>query len=153
MAIGPFQGEYRWLSNFWPARVELDEQVFHTVEHAYQAAKTLKPHERLDIVMCPTPGAAKAAGRKLTLRPDWDSVKLHIMFDLVLQKFWNNLELRAKLIATDGEELIELNTWGDRYWGVCNGVGQNHLGKILMQVRDEIIVHLHESALRDQPEL
>ena len=47
-------------------------------------------------------------------------------------------ELREALLNTDNAKLIEGNWWGDKFWGICNGVGENNLGKLLMEVRDEI---------------
>jgi hypothetical protein len=60
------------------------------------------------------------------------------MESLVKEKFTRDTELGAKLVATGDEELVEGNYWGDTFWGVCRGVGQNHLGKILMKVREEL---------------
>ena len=60
------------------------------------------------------------------------------MFDLVLEKFKQNPELKQKLLETGNQELIEGNTWNDTFWGVCNGQGQNWLGKILMLARSEL---------------
>jgi predicted NAD-dependent protein-ADP-ribosyltransferase YbiA (DUF1768 family) len=76
-------------------------------------------------------------GRSVKLRPDWESIKLDVMETAVRIKF-TDPELAAKLIATGDEELIEGNWWNDTFWGVCNGVGENHLGKILMKVRADI---------------
>lgn len=117
--------------------IEYEEVNFPSVEHAYQAAKCQDYTMRWNVAMQPTPGWAKIWGRKVTLRPDWESIKLQVMLDLVRIKFAVP-ELRAKLLATGDAELIEGNYWGDRFWGVCKGVGENHLGKILMQVREEI---------------
>ena len=83
------------------------------------------------------PGEAKRWGRNITLRADWEHVKLPIMLNLVRQKFAND-PLRAKLLGTGEHELIEGNHWNDTFWGVCRGVGSNRLGKILMQVRAEL---------------
>jgi predicted NAD-dependent protein-ADP-ribosyltransferase YbiA (DUF1768 family) len=68
------------------------------------------------------------------MRSDWNDRKLAVMRDLVGQKF-DNPALAMKLIATGNELLVEGNSWHDTYWGVCNGKGENHLGKILMEVR------------------
>ncbi len=138
MAIKEFQGEHRFLSNFWPAEVELDGIKYPTIEHAYQAAKTLDEERRKVIQAQTTPGEAKRAGRKVKIRPDWEDVKIGIMLDLVRQKFTNNVKLRNRLLATGDEELIEGNTWGDTFWGRCKGIGQNNLGKILMKIRKEL---------------
>jgi len=135
--IGSFQGEYRWLSNFWPAKVILDGVEFPTVEHAYQAAKTLNPVARLAIKAQPTPGRAKRAAKMLSVREDWHAVSLGVMEDLLRQKF-QEPALKALLLATGDEELIEGNTWGDRFWGVYGGQGENHLGKLLMKIRQDL---------------
>lgn len=130
--IDSFSGEYRFLSNFYA-----DPHGGPTVEHYFQAAKTLNPDEIEAILRARTPGQAKSMGRKATLRPDWDDIKDGVMLELLRDKFYIK-HMRSKLLATGDAELIEGNTWGDTYWGVCNGRGQNKLGKLLMQVRDEL---------------
>lgn len=134
--IDSFQGAYRFLSNFWPAKVVLDGIEYDSVEHAYVASKTLNEIARKDIAGM-TPGQSKRYGRTLKLRPDWEEVKLTIMEDLVRQKF-KRPDLAKLLRSTGKAELIEGNTWGDTFWGVCRGVGENNLGKILMRVRAEL---------------
>lgn len=131
--IDSFQGEHRFLSNFWPAKVMLDGVEYSSVEHAYVAAKTLNKIARKDIAMM-TPGQAKRYGFTLKLRADWDRVKVPIMRDLVGQKFRDPL-LAQRLRNTGAAMLVEGNTWGDIFWGICNGRGENNLGKILMEVR------------------
>ena len=138
MAINEFQGYHRFLSNFYPASVEMDKLIYPTVEHAFQAAKTADPEARKAISKLATPGQAKRAGRNLQLRPDWEYVKLEIMKSLVIEKFTRSQHLTEKLKATGSQELIEGNYWNDTFWGVCRGVGRNHLGRILMQVREEL---------------
>ncbi len=136
--IHVFSGEYRFLSNFWPALVMLDGMAFPTVEHAYQAAKTNDMIERRRISALATPGQAKRAGRELHLDSDWDGERKEaVMLDLLRQKF-SIPKLREMLLATGDRDLIEGNTWGDTFWGVCRGTGQNNLGKLLMRVRDEV---------------
>lgn len=135
--IDSFQGENRFLSNFFPAKVSLDGIEFSSVENAYQAAKTFDESIRLKFVNL-TAGQAKRESRKLKIRPDWEQVKLLIMNDLVTEKFTRNLDLQKKLLDTGEAELIEGNTWGDVFWGVCKGKGDNNLGKILMSVRNRI---------------
>jgi ribA/ribD-fused uncharacterized protein len=136
--IESFRGEHRFLSNFYPARVCYDGWWFPTVEHAYQGAKTEKPDERTQILEAPTPGKAKQLSRGISIRHDWEDVKVEIMRNLVFQKFNNHSELKEKLLATGKTKLIEGNTWGDKFWGMCNGEGENWLGKILMEVREEL---------------
>ncbi|KKN70547.1 hypothetical protein LCGC14_0429780 [marine sediment metagenome] len=137
--IGPFRGKYRFLSNFWSCSVLYEGITYPSAEHAYQAAKTIDPQQRLLISQnCPTPGDAKRMGRTLTLRKDWDTMKLLVMKNVVRCKFTQNQTLRNKLILTGSEELIEVNTWRDIFWGIYQGKGQNHLGKLLMLVRSEL---------------
>lgn len=69
---------------------------------------------------------------------NWNEVKLHIMEHFVHLKFFVDRVLGCSLIATGNAQLIEGNTWNDKFWGVCDGEGENHLGKILMKVRDDL---------------
>jgi|SRR5215472_9972582 len=135
--ISEFKGKYQFLSNFYPAPVRLDGLFYRSVEHAYQAAKTNSPKEREDIRKTIKPGDAKRLGRKVTLRDDWEVVKLSVMMQLLQDKF-SALPYSVGLIATGDEELVEGNNWGDTFWGVCAGQGENHLGKMLMQIRKEL---------------
>ena len=136
--IDKFNGEYRWLSNFYPAVILYKGDVFPTSEHAYQAMKTFHPEEYEQIRAASTPGKAKRLGSRVTLRPDWDNVKLGLMLEIVTAKFREHPELAEKLLATGDEELIEGNTWNDTFWGVCDGKGKNYLGRILMLIREEL---------------
>lgn len=133
--IRSFMGPYRFLSNFWLAEVSLDGVVYPSVEHAYVAAKTLDLGVRAAIAEVDTPGKVKRMGRKLVLRDDWEDVKLQVMEDLLRQKFAPGTALRTQLDLTGSSHLEEGNTWGDTFWGVCRGVGENHLGKLLMKIR------------------
>lgn len=135
--IDRFDGEYRFLSNFYPANVTFEDMSFPSVEHAYVAAKTLDRNERVRICYLTT-GAAKRYGRTLKLRPDWEDIKIEVMGNLVLQKFTRHPHLKKMLLATGDQELVEGNHWGDTFWGVCKGKGQNVLGRILMLVRAEL---------------
>ena len=134
--IESFRGEYAFLSNFYPATVELEGICFPTIENAFQAAKVMGAARKKFLNV--TPGQAKALGRKVTRRTDWFSVNLFIMEDLVRQKFKNSPELKKLLLATGGAEIIEGNNWNDTFYGVCRGVGRNELGKIIMKVRGEL---------------
>lgn len=137
--IASFDGEYRFLSNFWMAPVEYEGIVYPSSEHAYQAAKTLNKDLRSAFAEINSPSAVKKLGQTITLRPDWEDVKINVMRDIVIAKFEQNPELMEKLMATKGRELIEGNTWGDTFWGECPlGKGRNELGKILMSIRDDI---------------
>jgi ribA/ribD-fused uncharacterized protein len=143
--IADFRGDYHFLSNFAPAQVTLDGLQFPTVEHAYQAAKTLDPQEREQILGASTPDLARKMGRKLTQPPDWPEMKVKVMQDLVAQKFdGHRPDLVKLLLATGDAELVEGNTWHDNFWGDCRcprcaeSTGQNWLGRILMDVREQL---------------
>ena len=136
--INQFSGEYAFLSNFYPSPIAYDNSkiVYPTVEHYFQAMKTFQSDEHEAIRIATTPGEAKRLGRRCTLREDWENIKDEVMHRALKMKF-KDPELRAKLLATGDEFLVEGNTWGDRYWGVCEGRGLNKLGQLLMIVREE----------------
>lgn len=136
LKIDSFKNEFGFLSNFYEAPIYINGKRYASVEHAYQAFKTLDESSHNLIREAKTPGIAKKLGRAVSLRKDWDTVKYDLMLTFVRKKFENPF-LRPLLLATEGAELIEGNTWNDTIWGVCRGVGQNLLGKILMQVRNE----------------
>ena len=136
--IAEFRGRYRFLSNFYPAIVNLDSIPYPTVEHAFQAAKTIDVQHRERIRKCNKPGDAKRLGRRVPLRSDWEQVKLYVMLNLLRQKFSQTEFLKTQLLATGEAQLIEGNTWNDFFWGECMGTGENHLGKLLMRVRQEL---------------
>ena len=139
--IDRFVGPQRFLSNFFESKVWHDGVVYPTVEHAFQAAKTLDFEERRRISRLDSAGKAKRAGRNVELRSDWNRVKEAIMFELVLQKFTFWPELKHKLLSTGELPIQEGNTWHDNFWGNCTCVkcrdipGRNRLGHILMYVR------------------
>lgn len=131
-------------SNFQLSPVRCDLGVeYPTVEHAFQAMKTLERGERERIAALATPGMAKRAGRKVRLRSDWESVKEQLMIDLLRQKFARGSDHAQALLATGDEQLVEWNTWHDRVWGRCTcgrcrGQGRNLLGQALMLIREEL---------------
>jgi len=139
MAINRFTGIYRFLSNFYESPVYLNGIEYKSVEHAYQATKTFNPQASEAIRNTYSPGDARILGRQVTMRADFSKIKIPLMEYLVRNKFANSPSLTLDLLGTGNVELIEGNTWGDKFWGVCGGKGQNHLGKILMRVRQEII--------------
>lgn len=134
--INRFSGSHSFLSNFYPCKVTIDGRTYISAEHAFQAMKCLDENEKLSVALCSTPQEAKKAGRHVKLRPDWEYVKVDVMKEVVQSKF-EDPELMQKLLDTHNEEIVEGNTWGDTFWGVYKGQGENMLGKILMEVREE----------------
>jgi ribA/ribD-fused uncharacterized protein len=129
--------KFAFLSNY--ARILPESPV--TVEHLYQAAKEACPEDAARIMAAETPGDAKKMARKIKKVDNWDDIKLHIMFNLLLYKF-SFEENKQKLLATGDEELCEGNIWYDNSWGDCHceccikRSGANYLGKLLMKVRE-----------------
>lgn len=136
--INEFRGKYFFLSNFYEAPVTYKGITYRNNEAAFQAQK-VSDFEKQKEFSNLNPSEAKKKGRHVKLRKDidWDSVKTGFMREIVTAKFENE-ELKVKLLATGNQHFEEGNTWGDRIWGTVNGVGENRLGKILMQVRDEL---------------
>ncbi len=136
--IDSFAGEYNFLSNFYPNSIKLvGAGTFPSVEHAFQAMKTRDKNEIEEIRRAFTPGRAKKLGREATMRADWELIKDDVMLHCLRIKF-NDVRLAERLRQTEDAQLVEGNSWGDVYWGVCRGIGQNKLGQLLMQVRSEI---------------
>lgn len=143
--IDSFTGGFRFLSNFYPSKVYAswnEEKVeTNSVENSYQAMKAINRGDFDMVCIAKTPGQAKRIGRKITMRSDWETIKLGVMEDLLRQKFSDPM-LRQQLLDTKSYELIEGNSWGDKYYGCVlendEWVGQNHLGKLLMKLREEL---------------
>jgi len=132
--INKFRKEYEFLSNFYLVEVEYNGIVYPSVEHAYQAQKTLNEDIRIRFSKLPDASDAKKESYNISKREDWDKIKVSIMKDLLFLKF-SNPELKRMLLATDNAILIEGNNWGDTFWGICNNSGLNMLGILLMYVR------------------
>ena len=135
--IDRFRGEHAFLSNFHRHPFSWQGKVWPTSEAAFQAAKTRDERMRERIRRAPSRAAAKRLGRRVDLRTDWEHVKDDVMHSVLQAKFAVP-ELRDALLATGDAELVEGNTWDDRYWGVCGGEGLNRLGSALMRIRDGI---------------
>lgn len=142
--IHGFFGDYRWLSNFGKASVELDGVTYSSVEIAYQAAKW-SPEDRCFFESCTS---RQSVEYNRTFAPNrhapevWDEIKLEVMRFLLEQKFdpERNPEQAVRLQATGERELVETNWWGDVYWGrTLEGVGENNLGQLLMEIRAELL--------------
>lgn len=136
--IKGFFRDYRWLSNFYPCSVKLGGLVYPSSENAYQAMKFPKEYREKFVSIDAT--AAKKLGKKAKIIPaEWNAASEHLMVLIVASKFSQNADLRELLIQTKGKYLEETNWWGDTRWGVCNGKGDNKLGRILMHYRDYLL--------------
>lgn len=135
--IDRFLDEYFFLSNFYERPVTFEGITYQNNEAAFQAQKTLDRAARA-VFAGLNPTEAKKQGRRVSLRADWEQVKIGLMYEICRAKFTQHPDLAEKLLATGDAELIEGNTWGDRIWGAVNGVGANNLGKILMRIRAEL---------------
>lgn len=136
-AISSFRGYYRFLSNFWSQPLWFDGVEYRSGEFAYQSQKPLHISDRLEVRACATPGEAKRLANTCVRVPYWHANKLAVMLEVQRSKYAEQTA-RSLLLSTGSRKLVEGNTHGDTFWGVVNGVGQNHLGRIIMLVRDEI---------------
>jgi ribA/ribD-fused uncharacterized protein len=137
MTISSFRGKYIFLSNFYACTIKIHGLTFKSSEAAFQASKCESTESMTRFEMLNSVDS-KRLGRRIKLRSDWEDIKLDIMEEIIRKKF-DTTELANRLIGTGDEEIIEENTWKDYYWGVCNGVGKNMLGKILMKTRLDLI--------------
>lgn len=133
--IDRFDGQHRFLSNFYEVPLLFRGLVFKNAEAAFHSQKCPRRAKEFQGL---TASQSKRLGRQVEMRPDWDKVRDQIMYEAVFEKFSQNAEIRERLIATGDAALVEGNTWNDKYWGVCNGEGENHLGAILMRVRRDL---------------
>lgn len=141
--IDQFAGRWRPLSNFYPSPFSHDGITYMTNEHFFNAHKTLDLDERRRIAAAATAAQAKQLGRAVTLRPGWDETVRYEVMELGLALKFQDPWLHHLLLDTGAAELVEGNTWHDLHWGVCvcwrhQGQGQNHLGKMLMALRDRL---------------
>lgn len=138
-----------WFSNFKRSPIFMGECSYPTIEHAFQAAKSLDIRERIRISKLRSPGTAKKAGRKVELRPDWEEIKLGVMYVCLCAKFSDEYWYK-ELKLTGEENIVEWNSWRDKIWGVpCHQVddglwvpykklhGENLLGRLLMHCRNQ----------------
>ena len=151
--ITKFEGRWNFLSNFYKCDIEHQGIKYTSVEAFYVAMKVNDQQLINGVYYTPgdfremiskisIPGVVKKIGQKVKLRSDWREKKLEYMNWAIREKFKNE-NLADLLKSTADLELVEQNSWHDNFWGkcVCNrckGNGKNHLGKILMDVRDEL---------------
>ncbi|MGI4788453.1 MAG: NADAR family protein [Janthinobacterium lividum] len=143
MAIGFYRERdkpYGCFSNFSKHSFEINEQSWPTAEHYFQAQKFVGTPQEEAIRLAPDPMTAKTMGndRGFPIRADWDAVKADVMREAVRAKFTQHEDIRTILLGTGSEVLIEAAP-NDYYWGCGkDGSGQNKLGLILMEARDEL---------------
>ena len=130
-----FRNEYWFLSNFYPCKIEYKGKTYYSAEIMFQCCKCTNEKDREFIRSSFTSSEGKWRGRQVRIRKDWNDVKVSAMYAVLDLKFSQNAYLLNKLRQITGE-IVEDNTWGDTFWGKCNGMGQNQLGKLLMKIRD-----------------
>lgn len=136
--ITRFDGHFKFLSNFYRADIFWHNLVASTAEHAFQAEKTEDSEWRKRILFAPTPALAKKLGKQAPRVPNWERIKLDVMKEVLQAKFSSPV-MRELLLSTKNSMLVEGNSWGDTFWGQCPvGTGENWLGKLLMQIREEL---------------
>lgn len=146
MIINSFKGDYFFLSNLYPIRLELYGVTYPSVEHYYQSMKTTDDSVRKAIVEARTASVAKRIGKNASLKENWDEIKDITMLKALEMKFDSLYSLLGrKLCLTYPLQLEEGNNWHDNYWGNCyckkckDIEGRNRLGKYLMSIRKELI--------------
>ncbi len=137
-----FFGKYRWLSNFHICPVEYEGVLYPSSENAYQAAKIVK--EERSIFALLTPYQSKKKWSRYTRldgsTKEWDERKNSVMRTVLIDKFNRNEDVKQWLIETGNKYLEETNHWEDGWFGVDIKLGgENHLGKILMEIRKNLI--------------
>jgi len=132
--------KYGEFSNFAHFPFILDGREWPTSEHYFQAQK-FQDHayqEKIRTTASPMIAARLGRSRAVPIRADWEEVKLDVMRAAVRQKFSSHPQLTALLLETGNDELVEATT-RDMFWGCgTSGAGQNWLGKILMEVREQL---------------
>lgn len=137
--IDSFRGKNRFLSNFHMTPVTVDGLTYPSSEHAYMAQKCDDPYWK---TRCQNPKVTakdiKKASYTVKLVPNWDNNRLEQMEKVLTAKFTQNDHLQRLLVDTADQELIEGNAHKDTFWGVCEGIGENHLGNLLMKIRETL---------------
>lgn len=153
--INRFTGQYEFLSNFYHAPMiePTTGLLIPTVEHGFQACKVQDDSAEIAAIILDldTPTQAKMAGRQVTLRSDWEDIKVDVMRSMLELKFLQHPKLRLKLVRTHPHGLIEGNYWHDNFWGICtcfkcstsnqrrSPSAMNHLGKLLREIRQDLL--------------
>ena len=131
---------YGEFSNFTSFPFVLDGVQWPTSEHYFQAQKFDDDayREKIRTTKSPMIAARLGRSRRVPIRPDWESVKVDVMRKAVEAKINAHEELKELLLSTGNEELIE-DAARDSFWGCgADGSGQNWLGRILMELREQL---------------
>lgn len=142
---------YGCFSNFSPHPVVIDNEVWPTTEHYFQAQKFLEQAHRLEIQRVASPMIAARMGRSRSrpLRPDWEQVKDDVMRAALRAKVQQHADVRATLLQT-GDALLVEHTPNDRYWADGgDGSGRNMLGQLWMEVRAELASGFYAGGAED----
>lgn len=130
-----FRGELAFLSNMYKTNIYFEGQIWPSAENIYQSFKTNNELER-SIFVTMTPQQSKAYWKSAPIRnPSFMVNRLEYMKLALEAKFNQNPFLLSKLCELPDERITETNTWGDTFWGTCNGVGEDHLGKLLKEIK------------------
>ena len=137
--ITRFRGPFKFLSNLYATPITYKGHTYCCLEAAYQAQKSLDSTIHARFANIRLPYKARGMGQRIkTIRPDWFDIRISIMEELLYIKF-SHPQLKEWLQCTGQSKIVECNTWGDTFWGIYNGVGENHLGTLLMKVRDTLL--------------
>ena len=137
MAISNFTGKYEFLSNFYNHPLVLDGVEYNNAEAAFQAQSAADEGSKRKFARL-SGIKAKAYGRRIVHRDDWDEQAQDDAMRTVLIAKFKDEELAEKLCSTGDEELINTNQFRDEYWGVTMHGGLNKLGSLLMDLRAEL---------------
>ena len=130
-----------------------------TSEALYQVCRfPLLPEVQKLIIEQKSPMSAKMKSKphRKNSRPDWDQVRVNIMRWCLRVKLAQNWNTFSKLLLDTGEKPIVEQSRKDDFWGakpVDNQtlVGRNVLGRLLMELREEIKNKQKDSLLRVEP--
>ena len=141
MAITTFRDEHGWLSNMADCEIKYGDLVFKSTEAFYQAMKT-KDKDIRALFTKYDGQTSKREGRKLSLRSDWEIVKDDVM-KFALSKKFSKEPFKSLLLSTGDVDIIEGNYWHDNYFGICScakcgNKGLNKLGKMIMEIRNNL---------------
>lgn len=137
--ITSFRGRYAFLNNRYRCLFVLDGTLYPTAELAYLAYHTTDTNLR-ELIARSSPEEAKKLLFQHGIQTDWKDIKEEAMERILRAKFQQNPALQKQLIATGTRKIQPQNTVHENYWGSCicsecQGLGQNRLGRLLMNER------------------